>query len=297
MPPKQHAAHIRIVVEKVHVEGRGAILLTGPSSCGKGKIAESICAFLSLPPQQHVSMGDVLRQTVQRANRDANFRQLLGAEYDIDDRVSIFDAAHNSPDVMEKARRYTAELEAAIPAPKAHQPSQLDWLAFCLAHGLLIPDDWAEAVIDAHFAQSPHLREGLFILDGYPRTEVAAEKLLTAFDRQGIGVIKVLHLSITKDEMKQRAQGRHRSDDTEAALDSRYQFYIEKVQPCIDYLKIQLGPDKVALIDAHQPVFDERGDLDVEQSIRAVTISVLEALGLPQYLLDLKTPAGSADTH
>ncbi len=233
-------------------------------------------------------MGDVLRQTVTRAQEDTAFKQLLAADYGIGDQICIFDPAHNPPELIKKASRYHPELATAFDAAAPDPYSQLDWLAFCLDNGLLIPDDWAESIIDAHFAQSPHLHRGLFILDGYPRTKVAAEKLLAAFDRQGIGIIKVLHLSITKDEMKQRAQGRHRSDDTEAALDSRYQFYIENVQPCIDYLKVQLGPQKVTLIDANQPVFDKGGQLDVEQSIRAVTISVVEALGLPQYLLDLQ---------
>jgi len=32
--PLADEAYIRIVVERVRVEGNGAILLTGPSSCG-----------------------------------------------------------------------------------------------------------------------------------------------------------------------------------------------------------------------------------------------------------------------
>ena len=128
------------------------------------------------------------------------------------------------------------------------------------------------------------------MLDGYPRTPVAAEKLIGAFEHSGIGIIKVIHLSITKAQMKVRAENRGRSDDTAEALDSRYQFYIERVQPCIDFLKIKLGPNKIALVDAHQPVFGQDGRLNLEQSIRAVTISVVEALGLPNYLLDLKAP-------
>lgn|GEM_PF-2734112 len=56
----------------------------------------------------------------------------------------------------------------------------------------------------------------------------------------------------------------------------------------IDYLKTELGPQKVALIDAHQPVFNGDGNLDLEQSVRAVTLSVIQALGLPQFLLDIR---------
>ena len=87
--------------------------------------------------------------------------------------------------------------------------------------------------------------------------------------------------------MKARAAARGRADDTDEALDRRYDFYVDHVQPCIDYLKTRLGRDRVALIDAHQPVFDQTGALDLNRSIRVVLISVLEALGLPRYLLDL----------
>ena len=34
--------NIKIIVEKVHVEGNGVILLTGPSGCGKGEIAKAV---------------------------------------------------------------------------------------------------------------------------------------------------------------------------------------------------------------------------------------------------------------
>ena len=45
---------IRIVVETVRVEGGGALLLTGPSSCGKGEIAKELCRFLSIPRSMHI---------------------------------------------------------------------------------------------------------------------------------------------------------------------------------------------------------------------------------------------------
>jgi adenylate kinase family enzyme len=85
-----------------------------------------------------------------------------------------------------------------------------------------------------------------------------------------------------------RAVNRGRSDDTQDSLDRRYQFYIEKVQPCIDYLKDYLGSTKVTLVDAHQPVKDDSGQLNIEASINEVVLSVIHELGLPNYLLDLK---------
>jgi miniconductance mechanosensitive channel len=56
----------------------------------------------------------------------------------------------------------------------------------------------------------------------------------------------------------------------------------------IDYLKDYLGTEMVSLIDAHQPVNDEKGRINIDASINEVVLSVMQALGLPRYLMDLK---------
>ena len=74
-----------------------------------------------------------------------------------------------------------------------------------------------------------------------------SSKHLIAFLRRfNIPVIKVLHLSISKQEMLSRATKRGRADDDEASLLSRYQFYIENVHPSVDYLKLSL--DQIRLL-------------------------------------------------
>lgn len=282
----RHEGHIKISVKQVAVEGEGAILLTGPSSCGKGEIANGLCRFLSMPPQLHVSMGELLRSTVQAARSDANYRERLGSQYGISDEVPVLTAEGSTHDLINKVKRHQPGFGDRFGCEPS-QITQLDWLEYCVAEGLLIPDDWTKRIIDVRLRESTDLRKRIFILDGYPRTTEAAQRLLSTFAELDIGVIKVIHLSITKDEMKARAGGRGRTDDTDEGLERRYQFYIEHVQPCIDYLKAELGTAHVALVDAHQPVFNSDGSLDLERSIRAVTSSVLEALGLPRFLLDL----------
>lgn len=69
--------NIKILVEKVKVEGNGVILLTGPSGCDKGEIAKALCKFLSIPEDRHLSMGDILRKTINKANEDSGFRLIL----------------------------------------------------------------------------------------------------------------------------------------------------------------------------------------------------------------------------
>jgi adenylate kinase family enzyme len=232
-------------------------------------------------------MGEILRRTVLKAKEEEQFKRKLGLEYGISEDVSIFDEKLNRLEIVNKSKGYIEELSQFL-NKKDKLVSQFDWLEFCVMKGLLVPDEWTVKIMDAIFENLPELQKGIFILDGYPRTITAAEFLLNTFDRLNIPVIKVLHLSITKEQMKIRAFNRMRKDDTEESLERRYQFYIDKVQPCIDYLKRNIGSKKVALIDAHQPVFDDLGNIDVNASIHEVTLSVIQALGLPGFLLDLK---------
>ncbi|MEN6313716.1 MAG: nucleoside monophosphate kinase [Clostridiaceae bacterium] len=277
---------IKIIVEKVKVEGNGVILLTGPSSCGKGEVAKSLCKFLSIPESKHLSMGDILRRTVKKAKENPEFLNQLSSIYLISDNVSIFNENMNRPEIVQKAKAYIEEVQKYF-GTGSKLISQFNWLEFCIEKGLLVPDEWTVKILDALLVNSPEFLEGIFILDGYPRTIIAAEYMLKTLYNLRISIIKVIHLSITKEQMKIRAYGRNRSDDTEESLERRYQFYIDKVQPCIDYLKKYLG-SSVVMIDAHQPVYNENGQIDIQASINEVTISVMQALGLPRFLLDIE---------
>jgi adenylate kinase family enzyme len=277
---------IKIIVETVRVEGHGVILLTGPSSCGKGEIAKALCKFLSIPKERHLSMGEILRRTIIKAREDASFKDKLSEEYSICYKNSILDVNKNKAETIKKVESYIHELEEFFDKP-INEISQLDWLEFCVNKGLLIPDEWTEQIMDAAMESSTELHKGIFILDGYPRTVTAAKKLLKTFEKAEIPIIKVLHLSITKHEMMNRALNRKRNDDTAESLERRYNFYVDKVQPSIDYLKVKLGVNRVALIDAHQPIFNLDRTLNVDVSIHNVVLSAIQSLGLPSYLLDL----------
>ncbi|MBU3143825.1 nucleoside monophosphate kinase [Clostridium sp. CF012] len=278
--------NIKIIVQRVVAEGCGAILLTGPSSCGKGEIAKELSSFLSIPKERHLSMGDILRRTIRKARENENFRDRLATAYNISDRISVFEEAENRVENISKAIKYKSELIAFYGGRETI--SQLDWLEFCVIEGLLVPDEWTVNIINATFEDSEEFQKEIFILDGYPRTIKAAEELLNIFAEFNIPIIKVIHLSISKDEMIKRALVRKRFDDKKDSLEKRYQFYVENVQPSIDYLKVRLGSSKVSLIDAHQPVYNDLDIIDIEKSIKQVTLNVLQSLGLPSYLLDMK---------
>lgn len=267
------------VVTTVRAKGRGLILLAGPSSCGKGAVALAIRRTLELPAENHVSMGDALRRLLERAAEDADFRASTGERYGVHaDRV-VFDERATSPAIAQKARQYEAELISRF----GPLPTELDWLRFCVTGGLLVPDAWSERILEDAIAAR---RDELVLLDGYPRTEPAARHVLELAKRLGAPILQVIHLSITKREMLNRALGRKRQDDAPEMLERRYQFYIDQVQPAMELLKASLGSQAVALIDANQPVYRADGALDLEASVRNVAYSALVAMGVSRQILE-----------
>jgi adenylate kinase family enzyme len=283
----------RLIIRQVEIAGPGAIILTGPSSCGKGEVAKALCQLLDIGRDRWLSMGDILRRTYERA-REPKFRDLLEARYEISDRVPILDCLDTTAEITHKVAEQAGPLSALL-AEKRGEPaswqtaSQLDWLEYCTTHGLLVPNRWTQAFIAAHLEGLPDLDSRPFLLDGYPRTRSAASHLLETLGSLGVPMLKVLHLSISKQEMLHRAGLRGRIDDDEQSLLKRYEFYIENVQPSVDYLKEQLGTDAIVLIDAHQPHYhgqDGARVFDLQHSIENVVRSALRGLDVPRFVIE-----------
>ncbi len=285
-------------IERIALRGPGAVILTGPSSCGKGEVANALCEILSIDPKRHLSMGVILRSTVARAKQEPAFASLLEGKYALSHEANVFDCIDTSEELSRKVKRHLADLERYfgrspsrfISDEVSGEPfvSQLDWLDFCTARGLLIPNRWTQDLIAAEIERTlsdgEEARQSPFILDGYPRTVTAAKHLLTFLRSLEVPVLKVLHLSISKTEMSHRAGKRGRADDNAEALRSRFEFYVENVQPSVDFLKTELGGDRIALIDAHQPAFveiDDKRVFHLERSIDNVVETALRSLGVP----------------
>jgi adenylate kinase family enzyme len=268
----------------------GAIVVTGPSSCGKGEISKVLCAKLAIPAERWLSMGAILRNVCDRAS-DEHFADELAARFGISDAKPIFDTDDMTDSLLAKIERHKMGLEAMV---AARAPSRtrsggwrsttaLDWLTYCTTHGLLVPNRWTQELIAARIAEVWQVPASSLIFDGYPRTPAAAEHLLDALKKLAIPVWKVLHLSISKQEMLHRAGLRQRADDDTEALLKRYEFYIDSVQPSVDYMKGRLGSEFVALIDAHQPSYDTNDGvrtLNLARSIANVVRTSLNALSV-----------------
>ncbi|NBO37465.1 hypothetical protein EBU99_02660 [bacterium] len=292
-----------IRVDKISMRHPGVVILTGPSSCGKGEVASALCRVMSIAPSDHLSMGEILRSAFQNAKSDPSYANLLAERYKISATANIFECVDTSEDLTRKVKNYLPQLENYFARSGMDTfTSQVEWLEFCTMNGLLVPNRWTQNFIAAHIEHSADLRHRPFILDGYPRTVAAAKHLLEFLRRLNIPVIKVLHLSISRQEMIQRATHRGRADDDEASLLSRFQFYIENVQPSVDYLKMELGSDSIVLIDAHQPVYVERNGqkvLALKESIANVVSAALRGLGVPRVILKdvLAASMNMDDTH
>lgn len=277
-------------VQQVCIRRPGAIILTGPSSCGKGEVASALCRLMSIRPEAHLSMGEILRTTIERSKSDRTYANLLESNYQISAKNNIYDCLDSTPELSRKVQSYAEGLKKYFKRDDVMtQVSQLEWLEYCTMNGLLVPNRWTQNFIAAHIEHAQSRKLEAFILDGYPRTVAAAKHLLEFLDRLQIPVLKVLHLSISKQEMIARARVRGRADDDESSLISRFHFYIENVQPSVDYMKTVLGSDSIALIDAHQPVFQIENEgtqkLDLPNSIANVVASALRSLGVPRVVL------------
>ncbi len=286
-------------VETIALNGPGVVILTGPSSCGKGEVANALCEVLSIHPERHLSMGVILRTTVERAKNNDDYASLLADKYSLSNSVSMFDSIDTNDDLSEKVRRYLPELESYFgrkPDTNNADASQLEWLEFCTVRGLLIPNRWTQNLISAEIdtilqsesADGTDAYTTPFILDGYPRTVAAAEHLLNYLNSVNVPVLKVLHLSISKAEMSLRASKRGRADDHSEALRSRFEFYVENVQPSVDYMKSELGGACISLIDAHQPAYveeDGKRTFHLQDSIDNVISTALRALGVPRVIV------------
>ena len=245
---------------------------------------------MSIGSEDHLSMGNILRSTIQRARNEATYAHLLENSYQISDKLNIFDCLDSTPELIAKVRKHLPRVEAYFQRENMQEfTSQLDWLEYCTMNGLLVPDRWTQNFIAAHIEDASRFLKQPFIIDGYPRTVKAAEHLLSFLNSQGIPVIKVLHLSISKQEMLTRARARGREDDDTESLLSRYNFYVENVQPSVDYIKTVLGSEAISLIDAHQPVFDldDQGKrhFNLHRSIANVVASALRSLGVPRVIV------------
>jgi adenylate kinase len=102
-------------------------------------------------------------------------------------------------------------------------------------------------------------RHGGYVLDGFPRTlRQAEEAYRMAQQIEGIELQAVVHIKVSRDELRRRLLGRAgqegRADDRQATIDHRLRVYAAETAPLLDFyarrgliVEVNAGqhPDKV----------------------------------------------------
>lgn len=200
------------------------VVLLGPPGSGKGTQAKRLSAELGMP---HVSTGDLFR-----AMRDQD-------------------------------------------TPLARKVREI------MARGELVPDETTLMVLEERLKEGDCQAHGA-ILDGVPRTVPQAEALEEMLAQMGARVAAVMLMSVSEDEAVRRISGRRscpvcqriyhvefdpprvagrcdadgaeliqREDDKEEVVRRRYQEYLRKTAPLVDYYR-QKG--LLSEIDAERPI-------------------------------------------
>jgi len=97
-----------------------------------------------------------------------------------------------------------------------------------LDNGQLVDDETTLNVVDRYIAE---VKSG-FVLDGFPRTLVQAERELFPVD-------KVIYLGLSDAEASKRLLLRSRIDDTEELIARRLALYHQTTEPILDFYRKQ----------------------------------------------------------
>lgn len=102
-----------------------------------------------------------------------------------------------------------------------------------------------------------------FVLDGFPRTVAQADWLLSQIKHGQLHMTAVIHLTASKEGVRERLLARGRQDDHEEAINQRFREYEEDVVQILDHFR--KGGIKVF-------------DINAEQTIEAVHEEIVKAL-------------------
>jgi adenylate kinase len=123
-----------------------------------------------------------------------------------------------------------------------------------LSRGDLVPDELVLEMLSVPVLEAAG--NGGYVLDGFPRTlRQAEEAYAVAQQVEGIELQAVVHLRVSRDELRNRLRTRanreERSDDNEDVMMHRFQVFDTETEPLLDfYARRGLLID----IDGEQPV-------------------------------------------
>lgn len=106
-----------------------------------------------------------------------------------------------------------------------------------MLEGNLLSDDEVITVVDK-VLELVDLQEE-FILDGFPRTPFQVDWLMMQHKMKRLPLPVVINLEIEEHVIKERLKQRNRPDDTDAAIERRYNEYQSVTRPILSYMAEQ----------------------------------------------------------
>jgi adenylate kinase family enzyme len=133
-----------------------------------------------------------------------------------------------------------------------------------LSKGHLQPDFLTDSIV-VNMITSSLKAESHLIADGYPRTLVQSQtfdEVVKFFKRENV---KIVYIELSKDEAMKRNLLRGRADDTKEGIEKRFDEYVNKVIPAMDYFKSK----------ENYTIYTING----EQAVEKVHEDIIKALG------------------
>ncbi len=127
--------------------------------------------------------------------------------------------------------------------------------------GLLLEDKEVIALVRKIFGVVDTNHE--FVLDGFPRTVAQADWLLSQVKHGQLHMTGVIHLTASKEGVRERLLSRGRPDDHDEAINKRFKEYEEEITQILNHFRS--GGVKVH-------------DINGEQTVDAVAADILQAL-------------------
>lgn len=128
-----------------------------------------------------------------------------------------------------------------------------------LSRGELLPGFLTDAIV-ANLLISFLTSEKNLMTDGYPREpeqSISFERMMKFYKREDI---KIINIEISKEEAIRRLKQRGRHDDTDEGIAKRFDEYINKVIPAMNYFKNKIGYT-IDTINGEQSVEDVQKDI------------------------------------
>ena len=121
-----------------------------------------------------------------------------------------------------------------------------------LNSGRLMPDEITNKIISEKI-ESEVFPDKHVIFDGYPRTVPQSEYFVNEMKSEQRNGIKIVYIEVWKEEATKRNLLRGRHDDTAEGLAKRFDEYVNKVVPAMNYFKGKDGY-KICTVNGEQSV-------------------------------------------